>query len=51
VSAPNAVGSVIRLDGHPFEIAGVAASAFRGPDVGRESDVPAALCRGRDARA
>jgi predicted permease len=43
-AAPNTVGSVIRLDGHPFEIAGVAASAFRGPDVGRESDVYLPLC-------
>ena len=41
---PEAVGSVIRLTGHPFEIAGVAEESFRGPDVGREADVYLPIC-------
>ena len=40
----DAVGTVIRLSGHPFEIAGVAEKAFRGPDVGLEADVYAPIC-------
>jgi predicted permease len=52
-AASGVVGTVMRLNGHPFEIAGVASAAFRGPDVGRESDVYLPLCaqavvRGRD---
>ena len=43
-SRPDAVGQAIRLSGHPFEIAGVAAETFRGPDVGREADVYLPLC-------
>ena len=43
-SAPDAVGKVIRLDGHPFEIAGIAESSFRGPDVGREPDLYVPIC-------
>lgn len=43
-SAPDAVGKVIRLDGHPFEIAGIAESSFRGPDVGREPDLYLPIC-------
>ncbi|CAG0931157.1 putative ABC transporter permease YknZ [Planctomycetaceae bacterium] len=43
-ATPDAVGSVIRLNGHPFEIAGIAGAAFRGPDVGRESDVYLPIC-------
>jgi predicted permease len=39
-----AIGSVIRLSGHPFEIAGVAEQSFRGPDVGREADVYVPIC-------
>lgn len=39
-----AVGSVIRLTGHPFEIAGVTEESFRGPDVGREADVYLPIC-------
>ena len=42
--APDVVGRVIRLDRHPFEIAGIAASSFRGPDVGREPDVYVPIC-------
>jgi putative ABC transport system permease protein len=38
------VGKSINLTGHPFEIVGVAAESFRGPDVGREADVYAPLC-------
>ncbi len=41
---PEAVGSTIRLTGKPFEIAGVAAASFRGPDVGREADVYLPIC-------
>ncbi len=40
----DAVGSVIRLTGHPFEISGVAAESFRGPDVGSESNVYLPIC-------
>lgn len=40
----DAVGRTIRLTGHPFEIVGVAAADFRGPDVGREADVYVPLC-------
>ena len=40
----DAIGKVIRLTGHPFEIAGVTAASFRGPDVGREADVYLPLC-------
>jgi putative ABC transport system permease protein len=43
-SAPGAVGKVIRLDGHPFEISGIAESSFRGPDVGREPDLYVPIC-------
>ena len=43
-SRPEAVGSTIRLSGHPFEIAGVADKSFRGPDVGREADVYVPIC-------
>ena len=43
-SARDAVGRVIRLSGHPFEIAGVAEASFRGPDVGREPGVYLPLC-------
>jgi len=43
-AAPDIVGKVIRLNGHPFEIAGIVGAAFRGPDVGRESDVYLPLC-------
>jgi putative ABC transport system permease protein len=39
-----AIGSVIRLTGHPFEIAGVTEESFRGPDVGREADVYLPIC-------
>jgi predicted permease len=40
----DAVGKAIRLNGHPFEIAGVAEESFRGPDVGREADVYLPIC-------
>ncbi len=43
-SRPDAVGSSIRLSGHPFEIAGIAQESFRGPDVGREADVYVPIC-------
>jgi hypothetical protein len=41
---PSVVGRVIRLNGHPFEVAGVVESSFRGADVGRESDVYIPIC-------
>ena len=40
----NAVGRVIRLNGHPFDIAGITDASFRGPDVGREPDVYLPIC-------
>jgi predicted permease len=43
-AAPGAVGTVIRLSGHLFEIAGITESSFRGPNVGRESDVYLPIC-------
>ena len=43
-SSPDAIGKTIRLSGHPIEIAGVAESRFRGPDVGSEADVYVPLC-------
>jgi len=41
---PDAVGRVIRLNGFPFAIAGIADASFRGPDVGREPDVYLPVC-------
>src|SRR5690606_21120299 len=45
------VGTTIPLDGKRFEIVGVAAPGFRGPEVGREAkDVRAAVQRGGGQR-
>src|SRR5690606_28019377 len=38
------IGATIRLDSKPFEIVGVAAPGFGGPEVGRETQVYAPLC-------
>jgi predicted permease len=43
-AAPSAIGRVIRLDGHPLDIAGIAESSFRGPNVGREANVYVPIC-------
>jgi predicted permease len=39
-----AIGSVLRLDGHPYEIIGVTPEGFFGVDVGRGFDVAVPLC-------
>jgi predicted permease len=41
---PAAVGKTISLDGHPFEIVGIAPPGFFGVDVGRSMQVFAPLC-------
>ncbi len=41
---PGVVGSTVSLNGHPFEIIGVAASSFSGMQVGRAVDVYVPLC-------
>ncbi|HEX7052234.1 MAG TPA: ADOP family duplicated permease [Longimicrobiales bacterium] len=38
------IGTTISLDGEPFEIVGVAAPGFRGPEVGWDAQVYAPLC-------
>jgi putative ABC transport system permease protein len=53
--AAEAVGKILSLDGHPFEIVGVTAPSFFGVDVGRAPQVYAPLCaeavvRGPDSR-
>ena len=42
--APNALNQSISLDGHPFQILGVAARGFTGIDVGSSVDVFVPLC-------
>jgi putative ABC transport system permease protein len=42
--AQNAVGSVLSLSGHPFEVIGVAAPRFYGVDVGTKFDVAIPIC-------
>jgi predicted permease len=42
--AQNAVGSVLSLSGHPFEVIGVAAPGFYGVDVGTKFDVAIPIC-------
>lgn len=44
------VGQTIRLDGHPFEIAGVTPATFYGVEVGRQFDVALPLCTERQIR-
>jgi putative ABC transport system permease protein len=43
-SDPAVVGRSVSLDGHPFEIVGVAAAGFFGAEVGRSAQVYAPLC-------
>jgi predicted permease len=42
--AASAIGSTLRLSGHPFEILGVAPASFAGLEVGRSFDVALPLC-------
>jgi len=42
--SPSAIGRTIALDGHSFEIVGVAPSSFFGVEVGRSFDVAVPLC-------
>ena len=44
---PSVIGKPISLDGHPFEIVGVAPRAFVGLEVGRRFDVATPLCAER----
>ena len=44
---PAAIGRTITLDGHPFEIVGVAPRSFVGLEVGRRFDVATPLCSER----
>ena len=41
---PDAVGRTVSLNGHPFEIIGVAAAGFSGVQVGRADEVFVPLC-------
>ena len=41
---PAVIGTTIKLDGRPFEIAGVSRRGFFGADVGRRFDVALPLC-------
>src|SRR5262249_57780782 len=40
----SAIGRVLRLDGHPYEIVGVTPPSFFGLEVGRNFDVALPLC-------
>jgi putative ABC transport system permease protein len=40
----NAVGSVILLRGHPFDVIGVAARHFHGAEVGKDFDIALPIC-------
>jgi putative ABC transport system permease protein len=42
--ANSAIGSMLSLNRHPFEVVGVAPSGFHGMDVGEKFDVAAPLC-------
>jgi putative ABC transport system permease protein len=42
--SPDAVGKTLSLNGHPFEIVGVAAAGFSGVQVGRAAEVYVPLC-------
>jgi putative ABC transport system permease protein len=42
--AASAIGGTLRLDGHPFEIIGVAEPGFTGLDVGQSFDLAAPIC-------
>ena len=43
-AASSAIGSMISLDGHPFEVIGVAPAGFYGMKVGRKFDVAVPIC-------
>jgi putative ABC transport system permease protein len=43
-AASNAIGSTISLEGHPFEVIGVAPAGFYGMTVGSKFDVAVPLC-------
>jgi putative ABC transport system permease protein len=52
--AHSVIGSLLRLNGHPFPVIGVAASSFFGTDVGERFDVALPICaeaaiRGKDS--
>jgi len=42
--SPSAIGRSITLDGHPYDIVGVAPASFFGVEVGRTFDVAVPLC-------
>ncbi len=42
--AESAVGSVLTLSGHPFQVIGVASPGFYGVDVGKKFDVAVPIC-------
>jgi len=42
--APGAIGQTLALDGHPFQIVGVAPSGFSGVEVGRAAQLYVPLC-------
>jgi predicted permease len=43
-ASPAAIGRMLRLDGHAYQIVGVAPRSFFGVDVGRSFDVTAPIC-------
>jgi putative ABC transport system permease protein len=43
-AAGSAIGSAISLDGHPFEVVGVAPAGFYGMTVGRKFDIAVPIC-------
>src|SRR6185312_7295637 len=43
-AAGGAIGSTISLDGHPFEVIGVAPAGFYGMTVGRKFDIAVPIC-------
>jgi putative ABC transport system permease protein len=42
--AASAIGSILRLDSHPFPVVGVAQAGFSGMDVGERFDVAIPIC-------
>ncbi len=40
----NAIGRIVAVDGHPFNVIGVTAPSFFGVDVGRQFDMVAPIC-------
>lgn len=41
---PDAIGSKLSLDGHPFEVMGITPASFYGLEIGRNFDVALPLC-------